>query len=145
MITPISFMFSVMRPNPQIKPFQVPSFQGKFKMNGGNPDLKRLWDAGKLPSVKYGFYGDKLTHENCTREHLQPASQGGTKRFGNIVLASKQKNNARGNDDITKYATLDNVRQYLGQFIQLKNEFINGHKYIKEVLDTLQRLGLKFQ
>ena len=111
---------------------------------GYNSPLKTLYKKGKFPKVIYGFYGDKLTHENCTREHLQPASQGGTKRFGNIVLASKQKNNARGNDDITKYATLDNVRQYLGQFIQLKNEFINGHKYIKEVLDTLQRLGLKF-
>ena len=35
------------------------SFTGKhrYKMNGGNPDLKRLWDQGKLPEVKYGFYG----------------------------------------------------------------------------------------
>lgn len=127
-----------------MKPTSIPTFRGKYKLNGGNPDLKALWDRGKLPTVKYGFYGDELTHENITREHLLPKSQGGTKSFGNIVLASKQKNNARGNDDITKYASLDNVRQYLSQFINFKNEFINGHKYIKEVLDTLQRLGLQF-
>ena len=30
------------------------SFTGKhrYKMNGGNPDLKRLWDQGKLNEVK---------------------------------------------------------------------------------------------
>lgn len=119
----------------------VPSFQGKYKNNGGNPDLKHLWDSGKLPTVKYGFYGDELTSANVTREHLEPASLGGTKRFGNIVLASKQKNNMRGNKDIALFATIENARRYLAQFIDVRLPEFNGNRYIKAVTETLKHLG----
>lgn len=121
------------------------SFQGRYKMNGGNPDLKKLWDAGKLPTVKHGFYGDELTHQNISREHLEPASKGGTKRFGNIVLASKEKNNARGNKDINLFANVIKAREYLSQFIGIKIPELNGHRYIKEVVDTLNRLGFELK
>ena len=59
------------------------------------PDLKKLFDSGKLPQVKNGFYGDILDLHNVTREHLLPKSQGGTKRLTNIVLASADKNMLR--------------------------------------------------
>ena len=117
------------------------AFQGRQKQNGGNPDLKRLWDQGKLPTVKYGFYGDTLTPQNVTREHLEPASLGGTRRFGNIVLASKQKNNARGNKDIGLFASLDNAKRYLAQFKDVNLPELNGGKYIKAVIKTLKKLG----
>ena len=117
------------------------AFQGRQKQNGGNPDLKRLWDQGKLPTVKYGFYGDPLTPQNVTREHLEPASLGGTKRFGNIVLASKQKNNARGNKDIGLFANWDNAKRYLAQFKDVNLPELRGSRYIKAVIKTLKKLG----
>ena len=117
------------------------AFQGRQKQNGGNPDLKRLWDQGKLPTVKYGFYGDTLTPQNVTREHLEPASLGGTRRFGNIVLASKQKNNARGNKDIGLFANWDNAKRYLAQFKDVNLPELHGSRYIKAVIKTLKKLG----
>lgn len=119
-------------------------FMGKYKMNGGNPDLKLLWDQGKLPGVKYGFYGDELTSKNVTREHLLPASLGGTKKLGNIVLASKEKNNARGNKDISLFANMDNIKRYFAQFWDINIKELDGHKYIKACIKTLEKLGLKF-
>ena len=126
--------------NPRI-PTMPLAFQGRQKQNGGNPDLKRLWDQGKLPTVKYAFYGDLLTPQNVTREHLEPASLGGTKRFGNIVLASKQKNNARGNKDIGLFASLDNAKRYLAQFKDVNLPELRGSRYIKAVIKTLKKLG----
>lgn len=130
MITPISF-FSI----------KQPTFQGKFKMNGGNPDLKALWDRGKLPTVKYGFYGDKLDFNTVTREHLIPKSQGGTKQFGNIVLASKRLNNARGNEDIRNFIDIEAAKNYLSQFFGLKQP-IDGNRYVQAVKKTLKFLGV---
>lgn len=107
-----------------------------------NPDLKKLWDRGKLPSVKYGIYGDILTKQNVSREHLLPASQGGTTRLGNIALASKEKNNARSNFDIRQFLDPEIAKQYLAQFIDIRTKELNGNKYIKAVLDTLRKLGV---
>lgn len=134
MIKPISM-------SPSTIPTMSVSFQRKYKDNGGNPDLKRLWDQGKLPSVKYGFYGDELNSQNVTREHLEPASLGGTKRFGNIVLASKQKNNARGNKDIGLFATMENAKRYLEQFKEVNLPELHGGRYVKAVIKTLKKLG----
>lgn len=107
----------------------------------GQADLRRLWNKGKLPTVKYGFYGDVLTTKNVTREHLLPASKGGKRALNNIVLASKEKNGARGNDDINNYAENEIVRRYLGQFIDVKLPDFNGNKYIREIINRLSSLG----
>ena len=136
MITPISF-FSI-KPYPQQ---QNITFTSKFKMNGGNPDLKALWDRGKLPTVTHGFYGDKLDWNTVTREHLLPKSKGGTKQFGNIVLASKAKNNGRGNDDIINHIDIEAAKNYLRQFLGLK-EPLDGNRYIQAVKKTLKFLGV---
>ena len=34
---------------------------------GYSNKLKTLWKKGLMPSVKYGFYGDKLTKETNAR------------------------------------------------------------------------------
>lgn len=109
----------------------------------GQVDLRRLWLKGKLPTVKYGFYGDELTAKTVTREHLLPASKGGTRAQDNIVLASQKKNGARGNDDINKYAENSVVRQYLGQFIDVKVGDFRGNQYIRGIIDRLKTLGFK--
>ena len=77
----------------KIQPIQQsPTFQY-------NSPLKTLYRKGELP-VRYGFYGDRLTQNNVSLEHLKPHSKGGKAELSNLVLASKQKKQARGNADI---------------------------------------------
>ena len=66
---------------------------------GYSHQLKTLYRKGKLP-VKYGFYGDKLTQKNVSLEHLKPHSKVGKTELSNLVLASKQKNQAKGNEEL---------------------------------------------
>lgn len=109
---------------------------------GYKSPLKTLYLKNKMPSVKYGFYGDKLTKANVSLEHLIPHSKGGSSHLDNFVLASKHKNQLRGNQDIRNFATMDNVVRYLSQFIDLKIDDFNGNSYIQKVVKTLKKLGV---
>lgn len=125
--------------------YTQPTFQPSFTGGGRwpKPDLKQLWDKGQLPKVVKGFYGDILTPENISREHLKPASKGGKKFVTNIVLASKQKNNARGNRDIRRYCDPQLAKEYLEQFTDIKIKGFSGKEYIKQIKITLKRLGVE--
>ena len=103
--------------------------------------LKTLYRQGKLP-VKYGFYGDKLTQKNVSLEHLKPHSKGGKTELSNLVLASKQKNQARGNADIRNFANKETIIKYLSQFIDVKIKDFDGNKYINGIIKTLRNLGV---
>ena len=98
--------------------------------------LKTLWRKGKLP-VKYGFYGDILTQKNVSLEHLKPHSKGGKTNLTNLVLASKTKNNARGDSSVKDYLTVENVVRYLAQFKDIRIKDFDGNKYIAGILATL--------
>ena len=113
---------------------KTPPYNPSFEYNS---PLKTLWRKGELKSVKYGFYGDKLTQKNISLEHLQAHSKGGKTNLSNLVLASKEKNNARGNDNIEKYLNIKNVIRYLNQFKDIKLKDFNGNKYITDILATL--------
>ena len=104
--------------------------------------VKNMWKKGQLPTVKYGFYGDVLTIKNVSIEHLKPVSKGGKTELKNLVLASKEKNNIRGNDDLSLYVQKDNVDTYLGQFKGIKVRGFDGNKYIELVLRQLKNLGI---
>ena len=93
------------------------------------PDLKKLFDSGKLPQVKNGFYGDILDLHNVTREHLLPKSQGGTKRL-------------RSNHNINDFVTKETAIEYLKQFQDVSLKDFNGIEYIKGIVGTLKKLGL---
>lgn len=101
--------------------------------------LKTMYRKGKL-HVKYGFYGDILTQKNVSLEHLQPASKGGKTKIDNLVLASKENNQARGNDDIKEYLKPENIIRYLSQFKGIKLKGFNGDEYISGILKTLNKL-----
>ena len=119
-----------------------PPFWGGFLLSfKGGVDIRKLWVKGLLPTVKNGFYGDILTLENVTREHLLPKSQGGKKVFNNIVLASAVKNQARSSSDISLFADKEIVKKYLEQFKDIKLQRFDGKKYIEAVIKTLQSLG----
>ena len=113
---------------------QSPTFQY-------NSPLKTLCRKDELP-VKYGFYGDKLTQKNVSLEHLKPHSKGGKTALSNLVLASKQKNQARGNSDIRNFASKEIIVKYLSQFIDVKIKDFDGNKYINGIIKTLTKLGV---
>ena len=109
--------------------------------------LKDLFKEDKLPEVKFGLYGDKLTKDNVSLEHLIPYSKGGKSKLHNFTLASKQKNNLRSNYDIRKFLTPEMAKKYLDQFTDIetisKNGTIfKGNDYIKMIKNTLKTLGI---
>lgn len=101
--------------------------------------LKTLYKKGKL-KIDYGIYGEKLTKENVSDEHVICKCFGGTNDQSNIVLASKELNNARGNKPIALFVTMGMLRQYLRQFAGIKKQGFDGDKYIKEIKETFRRL-----
>ena len=108
---------------------------------GYSNQLKTLYRQGRLP-VKYGFYGDKLTQKNVSLEHLKPHSKGGKTELSNLVLASKQKNMARGNADIRNFANKETIVKYLSQFIDVKIKDFDGNRYISGIIKPLTSLGV---
>lgn len=120
------------------------TFTGSKASPVSGVDLKKLYDQGKLPSVKKGFYGDTLNKNNVTREHLVPKSQGGTFDEGNIVLASRNQNNARQNDDISKHADIQKAHEYLDQFKEVKTPELDGESYIEKIVETLKLIWYGF-
>lgn len=104
--------------------------------------LKTQWLKGNLKTVKYGFYGDRLTKKNVSLEHLKPKSKGGKSALENFVLASKYKNQIRGNKDIRPYIDKETVMRYLLQFVGIRVENFNGDNYIRAIINTLRKLGV---
>ena len=99
--------------------------------------LKTAWKKGKIPQVKYGFYGERLTKKNISLEHLHPISQGGKTEWKNLVLASNKINNARGDKPLGEYLNLKAMAQYLEQFVNIKVKGFDGNKYIAMILETV--------
>jgi len=102
--------------------------------------LKTLWKKGKLPTVKYGFYGDELTKKNVSLEHVKPKSQGGLSTLANFVLSSKQKNNFRGTKPLEDVLDISIMMRYFEQFKGVRVGPFDGDKYIDMVLDTIYKL-----
>ena len=102
--------------------------------------LKTLYKKGKLPSVKYGFYGDELTKGNVSLEHLKPRSRGGKTELCNLVLASANKNQERAARPLTEMLNWECVGRYLEQFRNVHVDTFNGNAYIEMVLRTIKRV-----
>lgn len=107
--------------------------------------LKTLYKKGKLPGVIYDIYGIKLTPDNVSLEHIIPKSLGGKSKLSNYALADKVKNEIRGNDDILKYTTIDNIKQWFGQFKNISVKGFNGESYIKSGIENLKRIGINIE
>lgn len=107
---------------------------------GYQHQLKTLYKKGKLPKVKYGFYGEELTKESATLEHLQCISDGGKTRLNNLVLASANKNQERGCRPLWEVLNWENVGRYFEQFRNVKIGDFNGNHYIKVCMENIRRL-----
>lgn len=109
-----------------------------ISFNGYHSPLKRMWRQGKLPNVKKGLYGDILTQENLSLEHLLPVSKGGKTTMDNLVLASKEKNSLRGNRDLKDVITRKQALDYILQFSREKSM----REYMKDIFFTFRKLGV---
>ena len=119
-----------MRPNPII----VPSSPVNYPPNpnfGYNHPLKKAFDRGLMPEVKRGLLGHELTIKNRSLEHLTPKSQGGGLGWNNVALTDRIANSLRGLRPIEELVTHEMWIKYLRQFINVKNDFVDGMQYIK--------------
>lgn len=107
--------------------------------------LKTYWYQGKLPSVKYGIYGGKLSKRGSNRttlEHIQPFSQGGPTSECNLALATSKNNNTRGCKPLQEVLRYEDIVKYLRQFKDVLYGKLDGSRYIEKVLTTLANLGI---
>ena len=119
---------------------------------GYHHPLKTVWVKGKLPWLQYGFYGERLTKKNVSIEHLEPVAEFKKKycdekakrlatTWENVVLASNRINNLRGCDPLSAVIDYEAMGRYLQQFDgKYIPGFGSGEKYIKGILDTVNRL-----
>ena len=114
---------------------------------GYNSILKDMYKDGRLPSVKVGLYGGRLSKQTVSLEHIKPASKGGSTTLKNMALATKDNNRLRGNRDINNYLTKAMLYNYLIQFkdliVKYKGKIFNGNKYITNIISTLKKVGFE--
>lgn len=114
---------------------------------GYNSILKDMYKDGKLPSVKVGLYGGRLSKQTVSLEHIKPASKGGSTALKNMALATKDNNRLRGNRDINNYLTKAMLYNYLIQFkdliVKYKGKIFNGNNYITNIVSTLKKVGFE--
>lgn len=119
---------------------QIPPIQPNQPTFGYSNPLKTLYKKGKLPKVEYGFYGDKLTKDTVTLEHLKPKSQGGKTELKNLVLVSANKNQERGVRPLEEIFNWDNAGRYFQEFKDVKVGDFDGNEYIKMIVKTIYEL-----
>jgi len=107
---------------------------------GYKHQLKTQWLKGNMPTVKKGFYGDILTKDNVTLEHLLPHSKGGKTTLENLVLATDHNNFKRSNLPLKDFINFEAVEEYLAQFVNIRLKDFNGNEYIKVIRKTIKRL-----
>ena len=102
--------------------------------------LKTLYKKGKLPTVKYGFYGDEITEKTVTLEHLKPKCFGGKTELSNLVLTSANKNQERGVRPLSEMFNWEFAGKYFEQFRNLVVDNFNGNEYIVMAMKTIKEL-----
>lgn len=107
---------------------------------GYSHPLKTMWKNGRLPSVQLGIYGDPLTRENISLEHLIPISRCGKTEYSNLALASREKNHERSSFNLFLFITEEKIKAYLEQFKNIIVLDFNGNKYIEDLQRTLEKI-----
>ena len=120
---------------------------------GYTTTISKLFKEGKLPSVVKGFYGGELSIDpkslqRISNEHLQPKSLGGVTELRNIVLATVENNNKRGNEPLSLFFKKDKADEYWEQFKDLiveyqqgkKTKTFNGNQYIEQSKETVKKI-----
>lgn len=106
---------------------------------GYKSKLKTEFKNGNIPLEK-GFYGGKLDKKNVSLEHCKAHSKGGKTKLSNLVLATAQNNNKRGNGDIFQYATEKHTTDYFEALEDVNIGDTKGTDYLKGLAKTLRGL-----
>ena len=96
-----------------------------------NHPIKKAFDKGLLPDVKKGLLGHPIDKKTRSIEHLTPKSLGGTLAWDNVALTDKTANSKRGITPIEELVTKQMWIDYLKQFVNVKNKFMDGMQYIR--------------
>ena len=113
------------------KPRPQPTF------GGYNFKLKKLFKDGKLPKDLYDIGGNKITSKNFSGDHIVPKSKGGRTTNENMMIATKQFNNLRGNRDLKEVVTFENAIKWALQWINIKVDGFDGAQHVKDVFKVL--------
>ena len=101
--------------------------------------LKTLYKQGKLPKDLVDIGGNKLTNKNLSGDHAIPRSKGGKNTEANMMLATKQFNNMRGNRPLREVVSMDNLIKWVNQYINLEEiDGFNFQKYVKNILKIIE-------
>ncbi|MBE7713699.1 MAG: HNH endonuclease [Cyanobacteria bacterium SIG26] len=104
---------------------------------GYNFPLKKLFRQGKLPKDLIDIGGNKITQENLSGDHIIPKSKGGKCTKENMMIATKQFNNLRGNRDLKEVVTLENAIKWANKYFGIKVEGFDGTEHVKDVFKAL--------
>lgn len=96
-----------------------------------NHPIKKAFDKGLLPDVKKGLLGNPIDKSTRSLEHLTPKSFGGTLDWDNVAITHKLANSKRGVTPIEELVTKQMWIDYLKQFVNVKNKFMDGMEYIR--------------
>ena len=120
---------------------------------GYTTTISKLFKEDKLPEVVKGFYGGELSIDpkslqRISNEHLQPKSLGGVTELRNIVLATVENNNKRGNEPLSLFFKKDKAEAYWEQFKDLiveyqqgkKTKVFDGNRYVEESKATVKKI-----
>lgn len=107
-----------------------PSFGYKWK-------VKSAFKKGLLPQLKKDVSGRTLTPQNATVDHIIPHSKGGRTKDENLMLATKEFNNLRGDKPLSEFVTVNEFCKYLMKFFDVKLPDFDGNEYIKGVIKTI--------
>lgn len=119
-----------------------PINSNQLSFKGYQHPLKTLFKKGQMPSVKYGLYGEKIGPDNVSLEHLKPHSWGGKTEWGNLALADRHANSARGSRPLADALSWDMLEKYLSQFNFRIKDVFNGYEYQDKVRQTCEKLGV---
>jgi hypothetical protein len=120
---------------------------------GYTTTISKLFKEGKLPSVVKGFYAgdleiDPKSLQRASNEHLKPKSLGGATDLKNIVLATVENNNKRGNEPLSLFFKKDKADEYWEQFKDLiveykkgnKTKIFDGNQYVEQSKETVKKI-----
>ena len=118
----------------------IPIITNTIPFGGYNFKLKKLYRQGKLPKDLVDLGGNRITNKNLSGDHAIPRSKGGKNTDANMVLATKQFNNMRGNRPLRDVVTIENLTKWVNQYVNLEPiEGFDFHKYIEGILNIIQK------
>jgi len=101
--------------------------------------IKKLFKQGKL-KLDYGLYGERLTKENVSDEHIVCKCYGGKTVESNIALASKEMNNKRGCKPIEQFVTIEMVNAYIQRVRQNNLKCYDIEEYCNGIIRTFSKI-----